>query len=113
MGAGTTCTPSPCTLGACCTGTGCTIATTSSCGGTHQGAGTTCVGWPDNPLTCCPANFDQLNGVGVADLFMFLDAWFLEFGLFGPDLQADFVPNDAVEVADLFGFLDAWFAGCH
>ncbi|HPO93650.1 MAG TPA: hypothetical protein PL072_09295 [Phycisphaerales bacterium] len=113
QGPGTTCSPSPCTLGACCTGSTCSITTVASCAGTHQGVGTTCSGWPSNPLTCCPANYNQMNGVDVADLFMFLDAWFLEFGLTGPGLQSDFIPNDAVDVADLFGFLDAWFAGCH
>ena len=66
-----------------------------------------------NPITCCPANFDHVGGVGVADLFGFLDAWFAEFNTSGPNLASDFDHDQSATVADLFGFLDAWFLGCN
>ena len=97
--------------GACCTGTACTVTTASLCGGSFQGVGVPC-GSFSNPTTCCPANFNGTGGVSVADLFAFLDAWFLQFGSVGPGFSADFQKDNDVDVADLFGFLDAWFLGC-
>ena len=66
-------------------------------------------------LTVCAADFDCAAGVGIGDLFGFLDAWFIEFGLSSPPepdapFHADFDGDASVTVADLFGFLDAWFA---
>ena len=58
------------------------------------------------------ANYDRRNGVGVADLFGFLDDWFATFLSEGPDFPADIDRSGVVNVADLFGFLDAWFVGC-
>lgn len=82
-------------------------------GGAFGGFGSSCVGWPSNPITCCPANFDDLNGVDVVDLFDYLDVWFTQNGFTGPGWPADFNSNNAVDVVDLFGFLDAWFLGCN
>ncbi|HPO91913.1 MAG TPA: hypothetical protein PL072_00455 [Phycisphaerales bacterium] len=59
----------------------------------------------------CPADFDHSGAIEVADLFGFLDAWFVQFGMSEPPtLSADFIDDGEVNVADLFAFLDAWFA---
>ena len=60
--------------GACCSGTSCTLRTVSACdsvGGEFLGG--SCTG---NPTTCCPANFNAVGGVTIADIFAFLTAWF-------------------------------------
>ena len=104
------------TAGACCVGTTeChVVANAASCiGGSYQGDNSVCEGDAMNPITCCPANFDHVGGVGVADLFGFLDAWFAEFNTSGPNLASDFDHDQSATVADLFGFLDAWFLGCN
>lgn len=115
-GAGVVCANAGCGSGSCCVGAHCSLLTSSSCssmGGAFGGFGSSCVGWPSNPITCCPANFDDLNGVDVVDLFDYLDAWFTQNGFTGPGWPADFNSNNAVDVVDLFGFLDAWFLGCN
>jgi hypothetical protein len=93
--------------GACCTGTSCAIVSggAAACSGTYQGDNTAC-GPVGNPTTCCPANFDQINGLQVADIFAFLNAWF------AGDLRTDFDHSGGLAVADIFAFLNAWFAGC-
>ena len=69
-------------------------------------------GIPDECLLCpCTADFDCSGGVGVGDLFGFLDAWFAQFPSGIPGVpSADFDDSGAVGVADLFAYLDAWFA---
>lgn len=62
----------------------------------------------------CASDFNGDQTVDVADLFAYLDAWFMQFGLTSPpadaqDLTADFNSDLRVDVADLFGFLDVWF----
>jgi hypothetical protein len=59
----------------------------------------------------CPSNFDDDAVVTVGDLFAFLDAWFVQFGLIAsPEhLSADIDGSGNVSVADLFSFLDQWF----
>mgnify|MGYP000860280863 FL=1 len=101
--------------GACCTGTSCSVVTESACtgaGGSFRGASSPCADTPGNPVTCCPANFDQVGGVSVSDLFGFLDAWFAQFGSAPGSPSADWDSSGLVDVGDLFGFLDAWFLGC-
>lgn len=92
-------------VGACCTGTSCSLASQSGCAGVFQGAGSAC-GAPNNPTTCCPANFDGMNGLQVADIFAFLNAWF------AGSASADFDHSGALAVADIFAFLNAWFVSC-
>jgi hypothetical protein len=125
----TSCNPSPC-RGACClpqnvtvhgqvTGTHCVITTQNACpAGQFHGAGTACASpaTSNNFTTCCPANFDGINGVQVADIFSFLNAWFN--GCLGQPgapcngANVDYDGSGTVNVADVFSFLNAWFAGC-
>jgi hypothetical protein len=112
QGAGVTCGQVSCSTGACCTGQTCSITAVGGCSGSFKGGGSTCVGWPDNPLTCCVANFDQVNNVSPDDLFAYLDAWFVQSGMTGSGHTADLTGNDLVDPDDLFFFLDAWFTGC-
>jgi hypothetical protein len=105
--AGVTCAPNPCP-GPCCAGTTCTISLENDCyliihGQFH--AGESC-GPAGNPLTCCPANFDGVNGLQVADIFAFLNAWF------GGDPRTDFNHDGVHAIGDIFAYLSAWFAGC-
>lgn len=54
----------------------------------------------------CPADFSQSDGLNVADVFLFLRAWFIA------DPLANFNGVNGVTVADVIDFLVAWFAGC-
>src|SRR5262249_46610285 len=58
------------------------------------------------PAPPCVANFNNVGGVTVADIFAFLNAWFA--GL--PSANVNGVGG--VTVADIFFFLNHWFAGC-
>lgn len=91
--------------GACCAQTACTITAPESCTGSWMG-GTSVCGSPENPTTCCLANFNQLGGVTVQDIFDFLGAWFA--GSTAANVNAD----AGVSVQDIFDFLAMWFAGC-
>ena len=91
--------------GACCTGSHCSTTTLSTCPGTYLGLNTTC-GPANNPTTCCPANFNAVNGLNVQDIFDFLTAWFAGMP------AADFNHVNGLSVQDIFDFLGAWFAGC-
>ena len=93
------------TSGACCQGTSCTATTQAACTGTFLGTSAVC-GTAGNPTTCCPANFDDANGLDVQDIFSFLAAWF------AGDPRADFNGAGGIDVQDIFDFLAAWFAGC-
>jgi hypothetical protein len=99
-----TCSSGP-TTGACCVGTTCSITTPAGCSGSFKGLGTTCQA-PGNPTTCCPANFNGLDGVTVQDIFDFLSAWSSN------NPSANFNGVDGVTVQDIFDFLSAWSAGC-
>jgi hypothetical protein len=65
--------------------------------------------------TVCLADFNCDENVSAVDLFLFLDAWFVQSGQTTPpalpaDLTANFDRDSDVDAVDLFGFLDAWFA---
>jgi hypothetical protein len=94
----------PVATGACCAGTTCTTTLATECTGTFAGGGSTC-GASDNPVACCPANFDHTGGLAVQDIFDFLNAWF------AGEPRADF-DGGGLAVSDIFAFLNAWFAGC-
>ncbi len=91
--------------GACCLGTGCSINTSDGCVGRFMGVGTAC-GPSGNPTTCCAANFDQVNGITVNDIFAFLSAWF------AGNFEADINTDGTLSVPDIFTFLNKWFQGC-
>ncbi len=91
--------------GACCNATACTSTTQAACPGAFQGAETVC-GPVGNPTTCCKANFNQVNGVTVQDIFDFLTAWFAN------DPHTDYNGVNGVTVQDIFDFLGGWFSGC-
>ncbi len=95
----------PATSGACCNGSSCSVGSQASCTGVYQGNSTAC-GPVGNPTTCCPANFNGVNGLSVQDIFDFLNAWFAG----AP--AADFNHVGGLSVQDIFDFLNAWFAGC-
>jgi hypothetical protein len=59
-----------------------------------------------NPTICCPANFDQINGLTVQDIFGFLGHWF------DGDPRCDSDGDGSLTVGDIFAFLNAWFSGC-
>jgi hypothetical protein len=105
--AGSICSPNPClsTGGACCGGTVCTISTAGSCIGAFRGLGTTC-DFVGNPVTCCRANFNQIGGITVQDIFDFLTAYF------GNHPTADINGVGGVTVQDIFDYLALYFAGC-
>ncbi len=54
----------------------------------------------------CPADFNNVNGVTVQDIFDFLTAWL------AGNASADFNHVNGVTVQDIFDFLTAWLAGC-
>lgn len=58
------------------------------------------------PIVVCPADFDGVDGVTIADIFFFIAAWF------AGDPRADFDEQDGVNVADIFSFLGFWFQEC-
>jgi glucose/arabinose dehydrogenase len=93
------------TLGACCTGTACALVTQAACTGAFTGLGSAC-GPAGNPTTCCPVNFDAIGGVTIDDIFIFLNAWFMD----APG--TDFDHSGSRTVDDIFIFLNAWFNGC-
>lgn len=92
--------------GACCSGTMCSVGAQAECTGEFQGQNTAC-GALGNPTTCCNANFNQIGGVTVQDIFDFLVTYF------AGDPRADFDESGAVGVQDIFDFLVAYFAGCN
>jgi hypothetical protein len=100
----------PLVTGGCCFGTStCSVLPQTACsanGGSYRGDGSVCVNAPGNPITCCPANFNQNSGVTVQDIFDFLSAW--NNGL----PVADFNGIGGVTVQDIFDFLAAWNQGC-
>ena len=94
--------------GACCLGQVCIVLSETDCGGAggaFQGVGEPCK-FPDNPVTCCPVNFNDAAGLSVQDIFDFLAAFF------AGDATADFNQSGEITVQDIFDFLSAYFAGC-
>jgi hypothetical protein len=73
-------------------------------GGPQSANGSYVVRW--STRATCPADFDCSGGVGVQDIFDFLNAWL------SLDPRADFNGVGGVTTQDIFDFLNAWFAGC-
>lgn len=77
-------------------------------GNTQPGAGVLKI-LSEGPI--CVSDVDGTPGVGVSDLFYFLDNWFAEFGAgCSSGCVSDLDGTPSVGVSDLFFFLDAWFA---
>ena len=60
----------------------------------------------NNTTPCCLADYNQVGGVTVQDIFDFLA------GYFTPARCADINGSGGVTVQDIFDFLSAYFAGC-
>ncbi len=95
-------TPAP-VNGSCCVGTTCSVVEQANCTGTWTSGGS--CGPVGNPTTCCPANFNQVDGVDINDIFQFLNAWF------AGSPSSDF-NGGGVDINDIFDYLNAWFVGC-
>lgn len=54
----------------------------------------------------CPADFNRDTIASPADIFSFLEVYFMQ------DLRADVDNNGIVAVTDVMTFLNTWFAGC-
>jgi hypothetical protein len=97
------------TTGACCQGAACTVIAQAECMGANTlfaGAGLACNVLGNNTIPCCKADYNHTGGLGVQDIFDFLNAWLAS------DPRADVNGVNGLEVQDIFDFLNAWFAGC-
>lgn len=108
---GGTCAPGQCDqAGACCTGHACMRMFADECvsvaGRVFLGNSVHCSPQASNPIACCPANFNMIDGVTVIDVFDFLNAWFAF------DLRSDFDRSGGISMADVFAFLNEWIGGC-
>lgn len=105
------CEPPPPIMGACCRGSTCVVVSSVECAGTmsrFNGVDVACNNAGTMTTPCCLANFNQVDGVSVQDVFDFLAAWF------AADPRADLRGNGngPPGVQSIFDFLAAWFAGC-
>lgn len=57
-------------------------------------------------LLPCDGDFNRDGGLGVQDIFDFLNAWF------AGDLQADTLRDGTLSVQDIFELLSRWMSGC-
>ena len=97
-------------VGACCSGSTCTLTAPLTCSGSAQhfaGLNVACNASGNNTTPCCRADFDGNGHVAVQDIFDFLSAWFAR------QPSADFDSSGTDTVQDIFDFLAAWFVGCH
>lgn len=60
-----------------------------------------------NGVSGCVANYDNQGGVGIDDLFSYINGWFIGHP------AADVDNSHAVVIDDLFGYLNAYFVGCN
>ncbi|MBY0310968.1 MAG: hypothetical protein K2W85_02750 [Phycisphaerales bacterium] len=108
------CSPTLCTPpeGVCCRGATCATLSQTNCS-TPAGSGAgaafvasaTCGG---TTTPCCHADYDKLGGVGVPDIFAYLNDWFAgsPMAFFAGD------GSGSPSVSNLFDYLNAWFVGC-
>jgi hypothetical protein len=95
--------------GACCLGATCDFRRHADCTGPNTRIGSLnvpCNAPGEMASPCCLANFNQVGGVTVQDVFDFLSAWFVG------DAAADFNGANGVSVQDVFDFLSGYFTGC-
>jgi hypothetical protein len=101
--------------GVCCRGATCnTSVSAANCtgnglaGAVHTSSGSTCNATGVFTTPCCYSDYNKVNGVGVADIFDFLNDWF------AGSPYANFGGNGtpaSLNVQNIFDFLNAWFAG--
>ncbi|HVU63258.1 MAG TPA: hypothetical protein VHC70_04740, partial [Phycisphaerales bacterium] len=116
---GGSCSPSPCgSSGVCCRGSTCStaIATAGDCAASLNGAlagaffasSASCNAGGSTTTPCCYPDYNKMNGVGVPDIFDFLNDWFAGrlFANVGGDGS-----SGSLSVQNIFDFLNAWFAG--
>lgn len=72
----------------------------------YQGFGFPTVGGAGTITRYCPADFDLSGTRSVDDIFIFINAWFVN------DPRCDFDGIPGISIDDLFVFINAWFAGC-
>jgi hypothetical protein len=120
-GGGTACSPNPCVAaGVCCRGAtcittftsaqACTASLSGALAGATFSAGTDCNVAGSAITPCCYADYNKVNGIGVQDIFDFLNDWLggRPFANTGGTGAAG-----ALVVQNIFDFLNAWFAaGC-
>jgi hypothetical protein len=118
LGVSTVCIPNPCTAapaGVCCRGSTCNASvsaanctTTGLAGAVHTTTGSACNAAGNYLTPCCYANYNKVNGVGVPDIFDFLNDWFAgsPYAYFGGNGNPT-----PLNVQNIFDFLNDWFAG--
>lgn len=106
------CSPNPCApaTGTCCAGATCRVVVAASCTGpntTFRSSSSACNAGGSAVNPCCFADYNQVGGATVGDIFEFLNEWFAQ------SPRADMVGNGTgmPEVGSIFAFLNAWFAG--
>jgi hypothetical protein len=104
--------------GVCCRGATCNTSITSAgaCSSSLNGAlagavfasSASCNSGGSTTTPCCYPDYNKVNGVGVPDIFDFLNDWFAGklFANVGGDGN-----SGTLAVQNIFDFLNAWFAG--
>ncbi|MCC6320976.1 MAG: hypothetical protein IT438_06000 [Phycisphaerales bacterium] len=109
QGVGTSCTPDPCvSSGACCCGSTCMVVAPASCVGANHayiGNNTACNPAGNSTSPCCKADYNQVGGISVQDIFDYLA------GYFSTEDCANINQTGGISVQDIFDFLSAYFAG--
>lgn len=92
--------------GACCRGSTCVLTSAEDCTGfahRYNGPGSACNAQANLTTPCCIADFNQVGGRSVQDVFDFLVAYF------NADAAADSNGDQAIGVGDIFAYLVAYF----
>jgi hypothetical protein len=58
---------------------------------------------------CCYADYNKVGGLGVNDIFAYLNDW---FGARPAAVIGGNGTTGTPTIANIFDFLNAWFAGC-
>lgn len=110
---GGACVPNICAqpgiVGACCIGATCAMLAPENCIGPRSrftGSGVECE--TAQGFACCRADFNQDGTIAVADVFEFLNLWFIAEPTTAIGSNGQSVPV----VGDIFQYLNEWFSGC-
>jgi hypothetical protein len=111
------CSPNPCSAptGTCCRGALCSTgvaqanctAPSAIIGAAYVSSTGTCNSAGNGHAPCCYADFNKVNGIGVQDIFDYLNAWFTV----SPYCRVGGDGTATPGVQDIFDFLNVWFAG--